>query len=342
MPTTIDRKQLAEVLKVAAPVAARSRHLPILSCVRFTLWGETVEAQASDGDLSVTTYGGTGGTMTAPDMLSIVNARLLAHFVANAHDDITFEEVDGRLQVTSGGSTLTLRTMRPDDWPTIKGAVDNMVQLPAGIGTILYAASKDNARPILTGVGFKDGWACCTDSYRLAAIRIDGMPDCLVPAHVIELALKQGPDVTMTVSDNLVSLTVGATIYNSRLIFGEFPTWQRLCDQPGSNVLEVDRDDLLDALERVSPLVHMMQPVMFTDGVTLSAKTVDVGEATEQLAGIYDLDTPLGLNPSFLADMAKAAPAGPFRLQLNGIIKPAVHGSLESGAISLLMPVRVS
>jgi DNA polymerase III subunit beta len=343
----ISQSALNDALKLVTPVVSKSGQLPIFSAVRLILNGGSGSAIATDGDLSVFAY--INGETTLDGLDVVVPARHLAGFVNSVKGTITLDTVDNDLKVTAGGSSLTLRTMPEDDFPKIVTAEGDPVTLDATarakLGRILYAASRDSARPILTGVGIGDGWAACTDSYRLAAVEIGGLPSAIIPARAFELVFKHSTgDVAVTVDDRKATFTTAAGSWTTRLIEGTFPNWRALIPASTPHVLIADRDTLIDAIDRVGVLVANDEPVRFEKcdvGVRLTVRSRDVGEATECVPAEMDFDQPIAFNGRYMTDLLKAGDEGKVDLGLVEVAKPACIGSLSDGSVSLLMPTRV-
>lgn len=348
MTVHIEQAALNDALKLCMPVVSKSGQLPIFSAVRLTLNGGSGSAIATDGDLSV--FAHINGETTLDPLDVVVPARHLAGFVNNVRGTITLEHVDNDLKVTSGGSTITLRTMFLDDFPRIDTADGDPVELDATarakLATILYAASRDAARPVLTGVGIGDGWAACTDSYRLAAVEIGGLPTAIIPARIFELVFKHSTGTaSLRVDDRRVTFTTTQAIWTSRLIEGTYPSWRNLIPSTVPHSIIADRDTLVEAIDRVNVLVTNDEPVRLEkcdEGLRLTVRSRDVGEAAETLPADIDYDQPIAFNGRFLADMLKAGHEGKAEIGIVDVTKPACIGTLADGNVHLIMPVRVT
>lgn len=346
MTVTVNWGDLNDALRTVSPVTGRGGGtLPIFGGVRLTPALDGIELCCTDGDLTITVHVDTPG---ATLQSTVVPARLFASIVGAVRGDVTIvqDDADLGLVVTSGKFTTRIRTMFADDFPqTTEAGGDSIVltsDVRAKLGHILYAASRDGARPILTGVGFGDGHAVCTDSYRLAAVDMPDMPKCIIQARAIELALKQHGDVTLTVDDRRATFVCESTTITTRLIEGTFPNWQQLIPAETPRHITVDRELLSNALERVSVLVTREQPVRFQvtdDGLQLSVCSQDVGEASETIPTDSDFPGTIAFNGNFLADLLKSMDEAKVEIGLVDMSKPAVVRS--GGIVSLLMPVRV-
>jgi DNA polymerase-3 subunit beta len=138
------------------------------------------------------------------------------------------------------------------------------VPLARGLKQVVPAASRDDARPILTGVlvaSTAEGVRLvATDSYRLAVSDLDGLtvlPEgrtVLVGAKglgELQRLLGEGT-VEVYLGERYVTFRLGSTDLTARLIEGDFPNYQQLIPSGYPNRLTVERDALAQAVERVS------------------------------------------------------------------------------------------
>lgn len=109
------------------------------------------------------------------------------------------------------------------------------------VNAIKRVASKDNARPALTGYGIYEDYKCVTDSYHLIAIKEDNMPLKLVTTDN-ELANKVG-------KENCINAT--------------YPNMERILQFDKSNELEMFN---LDYLESTCKMGKKDKDVLFTIG----------------------------------------------------------------------------
>jgi DNA polymerase-3 subunit beta len=225
---------------------------------------------------------------------------------------------------------------------------------------VVPAASRDEARPILTGVlmaaeagGLR---LVATDSYRLAVGDLPGTSvlqegqTVLVPSRALaELnRVVAGADqVTLRLASDEASFEVGETRLTTRLIEGDFPNYRQLIPQSYPNRLIVGKEPFLNAIRRVKLLAKDATPVRLTlrpDGLELVAVTQDVGQAREDLEAKYEgSEMVVAFNPEFLIDGVEAITGDEVQLETLDALKPATVRSTENpNYLYLLMPVRVS
>lgn len=311
---------------------------------------------------------------------AVVPAKLLADLAPKLADaPVSVELDDGTVNITCGNSTIGMRTLPTEDYPTID-LPENGEDVTVPAATLLTldnevkpAVSTDNARPMLTGVQLEISdssfVAAATDSYRLAVHRetFDGgnTADALVPADVLTEAAKAAKDVEGDIivtlsSDKVAFRYADGRLIVSNLIDAQFPNYGKLLPDNHDIAIDIDRKQLKDVLARVAVMAlgqaNSAVNLTFADNdgdttVELSANSSETGDAAEKLAvtvdGTLDDDgLAIAFNPNYLEDGLNATDVDTVRLKMRGALKPAVLVSCDEDGNErpeftyLLMPVR--
>ncbi|MHB8490804.1 MAG: DNA polymerase III subunit beta [Solirubrobacteraceae bacterium] len=365
MPTA----SLSDRLQAPAHIASARSGLAAIGGVLVTARDGSATLAATDLDMSIRVP---LDGLVEGDGAVVVPARLLLDVVRMAPGpDVTctVSAAGDSLEVRSGSSTVSLRALRTDDFPTLPlGEADGGLTLPGAtltgaIGQVARAASRDETRPLLTGVLVtaqgRSLRLVATDSYRLAVreVPLDGeLPDSFeatVPARALSEAgrlAQQGAaeEITVAVDGNQVVFKVGTTILTSRLLEGHFPDYRQLLPESPEHELQFATTELLDVVRRVSLVAQKNTPLslVLRDGeMTVSAKTPEVGEASETIAADFHGEGfEIGFNPLYLRDGLESVEAPSATLKLVSPLRPGVieAGGLEGGSFTyLVMPVRL-
>jgi DNA polymerase III subunit beta len=359
-----ERDVLVDALGTAGRAATgRGSSLPVLSGVRVELAGDRLDLTGTDLELtisvSVSVAGEGDGTVVLPGRLASEVVRALPP----GGVEVTVEGEEAR--ISAGRSEFSLRVPPADEFPRTTPPEGDPVtldsaELALALGQVVPAASRDDARPILTGVllaAEPEGLRLvATDSYRLAVRDLPGTSvlaegqQVLVPSRALqELTRVLGSAETLTVRLGArdASFEVGDTRLTTVLIEGEFPNYRGLIPQSQPNRLTVGREALLEAVRRVKLLAREATPVrlaMSSDGLDLVAVTQDVGQAHETLDAKYEgAELTVAFNPEYLLQGVEVAPGDEVTLETVDALKPALVRAPEHPEfLYLLMPVRVS
>jgi DNA polymerase-3 subunit beta len=360
---TCSRDELAGALGIV------SRGLSTRSAVQV-LTGILVEPEegklrlgATDMELSlrVTVDGEIEG-----DGAVVVPGRLLTDLVRLLPDDsvaLSFDQGDGLLEVTSGPYSSKVNVFSAEDFPKLPSLDVQLhtISAPALLGTIekvARAASRDESRPVLTGILVRfEGdrlTMAATDSYRLAVKETtlgETGPEleAIIPARALqELArLAAGTDtVTLGVHENHVVFGTGDVWLTTRRIDGQFPNYKQLLPETFEIEVTTAREPLLEVIRRAGVMAQRNTPLRlsFSEGeLAVSAQTQDVGEARESLE-IDFAGEPLeiGFNPDFLKDGLDAVGGETVQLKLINPLRPGLLAAPDESFWYLIMPIRLA
>ncbi len=359
-----ERDTLVEALGTAARAAAtRGGALPALSGVRMEVNGDTLKLAGSDLDLTVQVEVTVNGVN---DGVCVIPARLAADIVRAVEPSAVLVSAEGSEAVIAAGrSQFTVRLLPAEEFlrlpePAAEAVTLDSATFSAALTQVVRAASRDDARPILTGVllaaeagGLR---LVATDSYRLALRDLPGTSllaegkQVLVPARALgELTRVLGgaPTVTLRLGADHATFEAGNVRLTTRLIEGEFPNYRQLIPSAYPNRLFVGKEPMIDAVRRVKLLAREATPVRLAlraDGVQLTAITQDVGQAREDVDAKYEgTEMTVAFNPDFLLEGIEATPGDEVVLETLDALKPATLKPTEgTDFLYLLMPVRVS
>ena len=364
-----ERDALVEAMATAARAAAtRGGALPALSGIRMELSDNTLHLAGSDLDLTVQVE---VGVTTHEPGVCVVPARLATDIVRALEPGAVNVAVDGaEAVISSGRSQFAVRVLPAEEFlklPQVTGEAVSLdgASLVSALHQVVPAASKDDARPILTGVLFEaeaNGLRLVsTDSYRLALRDLPGTSllaegqHVLVPSRALgELAriLSGAQHVALRLGTDEASFAVGpegghTVRLTTRLLEGDFPNYSQLIPPHYPNRLSIAKEPFLDAVRRVKLLARDAAPIRLSLGaeaVELSAITQDVGQAREDVEAKYEgAEMVVAFNPEFLINGVEACPGDEVRIETLDALKPAtVRPSEGTDYLYLLMPVRVS
>lgn len=364
MRITIARGELLDVLGVVGRALSSRSTLPILSGVLLSAEEDKVELQATDLEVSIR---GTAKAKVDEGGKAVIPGKILGDIVRSLPEAAVTLVSDGEgISVECGSASFSLRTLSPQDFPRFpEVAPDKTVTIPTAslakvVRQVCRAASRDETRPILTGVLMViEGPVLrlvATDSYRLAvseaaAENAGGELEVVIPSKAIEEVSKLAAgldEVSMGVSENQIVFRFGETIFVSRRIEGSFPNYRQLIPKESQTTATLPREELLEAVKRVSLMAQHNTPlrvkVAATDRtLTLSATTQDVGDANEDLmVETQGEDVEIAFNHAFLADGISSADGENMRVEIASPLKPGVlRTGEEPGFLYLLMPVRL-
>jgi DNA polymerase-3 subunit beta len=355
-----ERDDLGDVFARANRAVGARSALPVLQGLLCEVTGSSLRVTGSDLEMTVRTQ---LEVEAMEDGRVLIPGKLLENAVRRMPSGpVTIGATESDVEILGKGPRFSIRPLSVDDYPSlddspVEGTDVDGEALASAIGQVTVAASTDAARPILTGVLFEstdDGVRmAATDSYRLAVRDLRGIGISgagLIPAR----GLRELPR-TVGSSKVRVGLDAREGVFSSdrgslrlRMIEGTFPKYRSLFPDSYPNQVVVDKDSLLEALNRVALVAEDHIPVRLTlrdGGVEIAVTRQDVGAETEHLAGEFQGEAEevlIAFNPRYLADGVGAMASDTVRIRVIDGLKPSVIDTPDDPDFQyLLMPVRI-
>ena len=360
---TCTKDELAQALGVVARALSTRTSVQILSGILLEARGGELRLAATDMELSlrasVPAQIEGDGAIVLPGKTLVDISRLLPG------DEVTIEHrpAESVVHVTAGTASYTLNTYNPEDFPRLPelDAVSTFSvereSLLETIGRVARAASRDESRPVLTGILVQFGGGklimAATDSYRLAVKETSfsgAVPDleAIVPGRALqELAriATSGDEVEIGVQENQVLFSTDGVWLTTRRIDGQFPNYRQLLPEAFEHELTLPRVELLDVIRRASVMIQRSTPLQlrFAEGeLTVIARTHEVGESQESMPVAYTGELlEIGFNADFLRDGLELLDSDDVRVKLISPLRPAVIQGEGDDFTYLVMPIRL-
>jgi DNA polymerase-3 subunit beta len=358
------REELAQKLAVVGRGVSTRTAVQILSGVLLRATGGRLELAATDMELSIRTA---LDAQVDGDGAAVVPGRLLVDLSRLLPDNevtIEFRDEENTLRVSCGPAEYRLNTYGAEDFPRlpeVDATPTSTVSADAlldTLGAVQRAVSRDEARPVLTGVlvKFAEGKLvmAATDSYRLAykETPLEGkVPEmeAIVPARALEEIRRlatAGSTLELGVQENQVLFGIDGTWLTTRRIEGQFPKVDELRPKEFTHEVVVPRDELLDVVRRTSVMAHRNSPLRlrFAEGeLTVWTQTQDVGEARETMPVRFEGDPlEIGFNADFLRDGIESTEGEEIRLRLIDPLRPGLLQGPGEDFWYLIMPIRLA
>lgn len=330
MKCICDRVALLEGLSATASIAASRTPKPILQCVKLSATKEALTLTAYDQEVGLR-YNVRQVEVSKPGETLVSNERLLAIVRESADETMAFETEDDALHARGADSHFQLLGQSVREFPPVpdmEGDPDLSVKIGAlrdAVEQTLFAAARENTRYAINGVLWekhgKQLQLVATDGRRLALSSasleksVGDDVHAIVPTKALNLLnrLHFGADEVLEVklsANQIVMRSERATI-SSVLVEGHFPKYQDVMPRDNDKKVTLQTADMLSAVKRAALLSSVesrgVRISLGSDGMVLSGRAQEQGEATVKLSGIdYNGGAiAIGFNPEFLLDALK-------------------------------------
>ena len=368
MKLTTKRDDLVSKLSTVSRAVSTRAATQALSGILLTANEGRVTLAATDLDLGLETTLEANieesGAVLLPGRLFAEVARSLA----DPSVEIESREADHDVEIRSGSSSFHLRVLPVEDFPKLPAPQEDAdLKLPAAaleesIELVARAASRDDMRPVLTGVfvtaSGKEMTMVATDSYRLAVKRTEletdlgGELEANIPARALRelsriLSAEGAGEASISLLPNQAVFVAGSILLSTRLIDGQFPNFRQLLPESYEHDVRLPRPDFLDVTRRVSQLAQRNAPLRlsFSSGeLTVAAETPDIGDARETMPAAFEGEPlEIGFNPEFLREGIESVSGDEVLIRLISPLRPGLLEPVEGDDFRyLVMPIRLN
>jgi DNA polymerase-3 subunit beta len=368
MKLSVSRDSLSAALQLVGRAVSTRGTLPSLGGILVIAADGSVTLRATDMELALTRT--VADAKTEQDGTVLLPGRLFADVVRSLPPGEVSLELRGEqrdVEIAAGGARFHLRTLPADDFPRLPDLEGEIVKLPGGplsatIDLVARAASRDEVRPILTGVLMQaEGTRLtmvATDSYRLSVkhTELEAPVSSTLEANVPARALRElarivsgegAEEVEISLARNQAVFRVAGVILSSRLIEGQFPSWRQLIPEAFEHDVRLPREEFLEITRRISQLAQRNAPLRlaFAEGeLTVAAETPDIGDASEGMPAPYTGEPlEIAFNPQFLVEGVESVPTEQIAVQLSSPLRPGLLRPVDGDDFSyLVMPIRLN
>lgn len=338
----INREELQQKLNILVKGWSAKTPMPILSFLKLDDDTMTI----SNSSITITT------SIESTSIQALIPFKQLYDIVNKlSGKEIELIQNDNKILIKSGRSKFNLVCGNFNEYPNYSMLDDiNYVEIKTDrfidiINKINYACSKNEKRPILTGVNF-DKTASATDSFRLARYSYDLGLNCTVSYNDLNnlvSILKNTESVKVRNNLSVASFEFGDTIYQTRLLDGKYPDVSRLImDSYAINCL-VNKQDLINAIERVNILnnddYNVISLEIDNDNILVRNTSSQIGDGLEVVECNCNDLIKVACNSDYLIDALKSFDRDEVILDFTEVNRPF---AIRDGELTaLILPVRM-
>ena len=323
----IARDALLKPLQAVSGIVERRHTLPILANVLLEQREGSLFVTATDLEMQITAESpmeGKAGQATT------VGARKLQDLLRALPDDatLTVDVASSKMTVRAGRSRFNLQTLPAADYPRITLGTEQLqtLSLPQRDLRRLFklaefAMAQQDIRYYLNGmllvVDHGTLQAVATDGHRLswASIGVPGdyaRQEVILPRKTVlelgKLMTDSEDPITLDILANQVRFRFANVELVSKVVDGKFPDFNRVIPVGHTKLIELDRVELLAALQRASILSNEkfrgVRVVLATDQLKIICTNSEQEEAEEELEIAYKGDPlDIGFNITYLLDV---------------------------------------
>ena len=371
MKFKILRSNFFKTLSHLQGIVDKKNTLPILANISIEAKNNELILSSTDMDISIIEK---VNCDVSEDGATTINSQILYDIVRKIDDNSEIEIISNNgklLTLRADGSRFSLACLPREDYPIIdkqnsgtkikinsqmlfkliaktKFAISNE-ETRYFLNGLYFSINKENKNNIVTLVG--------TDGHRLAKFshkideEIDQISGVIIPKKTIyelsKLLSEINDDVEISISSNKIIFFIHNITFISKLIDGSFPDYKRVIPNDNLNVLNIKRDKLLAAVDRVSTIANEKSPVikfkLLKNILNLNTINTESSTASEDLTINYEGDEiEIGFNSKYIMDIVNNLEDEEISINLKDNSSPiTAQEKSNTNLIYVLMPMRV-
>lgn len=276
--------------------------------------------------------------------------------------NLTLNETE--VVISQGKTKGAFSIIKSDDFPVIPKTPVELEDMSDdfirdNIPFLLFTASTDDARPVLTGVNFvvsdNELTMVSTDGFRLSIFKDKLntiMKSLIIPASFLKELIKimeseKKIGFCFLKKENMVYFKVGAYNLFTRVIDGQFPAYEKVIPESKATTVLLNRQDFLRNVKLISIFARDFSNVLICtfkkEGLIISPKK----EANSQNSTVQDInfegeEQKVAFNLKYLTDLLNNIESKEISIELLRPDAPVVFKTPENkNFIHIIMPVRV-
>lgn len=355
--------KIKKSLSLVERITGKNLTLPVLGSVLWVATGRTLKLRSTNLNIGIEVeipakIEKEGVVAVRGDILSSLFSVLQGDLL------VKFELINGNLLVKTNTSTILLKSIPHEDFPTIPIVEGESLLIPnkkfiEGVKSVYYSASVSEIKPEIGSVYIypEDDMLVfvSTDSFRLAEKKIKikqklSFSGILIPfkniSEIIKVFEGEEEDLKITLQKNQISFTTDNIYLTSRVVDGNFPDYKQIIPKNPTTKAVVLKQDFISSLKISNIFSDKFNQVIMTIKPNekifeIESKNTDIGENTTLIAGALSGDNvSVNFNYKYMLDCFQSISGDSLNLELNGNNKPMIiKGVGDSSFMYLVMPM---
>ena len=367
MKISTSKKELQKALQKLSKATPTRSTLPILSCILITATNKKTTLISTDLELTVNIEISVSIEEEGSAAIPLKQLYDITNELPETRITIIVDSKN-KIEIKTNSGSYDLMGKQKEEFPATPKVDDTKkISISGGvfrkiINSTLFAVSKDDLKPSLTGVLFRFNTngltAVATDGHRLVKTnnkeyKVDNFSgDIVVPKKFLSylsLYLSE-EDILLSIGETHMTATIKQDTIISRTISEVFPDYESVIPTDNKKTLKVDKNTVLGAIRRVSIFsnksTHQVAFNISKDKILIHTEDPESSSrAKEEIIGSYEGEAlTIGYNGEYLKDIINHISGDEVVIKLNTPISATLFTGKneELDKTMLLMPVRLN
>jgi len=322
-----ERNNLLKEISIAQEIIASKNVINILSNIFLNAENDSLVIKATDQKVFFETK--VPVTVIEPGPAIVFGDKFLGIISSVPDGEMEFEYNDNKVKIKTSAKKVNfnLKSMVTDRFPEFPESNKEFFDFPIKdfkemINQTVFAVSDDETRYFMNGVFLEKDKnklnMVATDGRRLAFIEkeltnVKDFTSIIIPPKILNIITKRSGDegiISISINEKNIFVKFGSYELSSVLIEGSFPNYKKVIPEEQKHNIIVNRNELLDALKRVSLLVeqksHRIYIGIKKEIMEIYSEEGEIGEAIEEIPCEYVGDEiSFALNYRYIEDPFK-------------------------------------
>ena len=369
MKFSTSKNELQQALQKLSKATPTRSTLPILSCILIKATNEKTTLRSTDLELTIDLEISVSLEEEGSAAIPLKQLYDITNELPETRITIVVDNKN-KIEIKTNFGSYALMGKQKEEFPAspeinkkknikISGHIFRKI-----IESTLFAVSKDDLKPSLTGVLFRFNslglTAVATDGHRLVK-KTDTSDelktfsgDIVVPKKFLSYLLNHLSEDTfvLSIGENYITAIINQDTITSRIINEVFPDYESVIPTDNNKILKVDKKTALGAIRRVSLFsnksTHQVAFNISGDGFFITTEDPESSSrAKEEITGDYEgEDLIIGYNGEYLKDVISHVSGEEVIIKLNTPISATLFTSggekEDPNTTMLLMPIRLN
>ena len=372
MEFTIEKESLLTNLKIVEKTTVARGIQPVLSNILINAAPDNfITFSATDLDINIVSK--TIASVQTPGKITLPAKKLseIVSRLSNKPVVFSLNEETNIVNISCGNSKFELIGISADEFPQtlnkeeLKDKESVEIELNPFIKSIKYtafsAANYEN-RNIISGVfcsiSKENIEMAATDGNRLTRI-VEKITNekgteisCVIPSKTLQeflriASLLNDDKIALIIEKTRIIFKTASMIMSSRLLEGEYPPYKQLIPQNCEKIADVNREEMISALERVSVMVNertnIVRFIFGENTLFLKADTPDAGLGEDSISIEYtDEELTIAFNYRYVLDSLKIMESEKVKIGLGGSLSATLFRPVsDDDYLCLIMPIQI-
>ena len=329
MKFTCNKEVLLKEISIAQEIISSKNAILILSNIYIEAVKDKLIIKAKDMKVNFQTE--VPVNVIEEGSTTVYGDKFFAIVSTFSYDEIEFFQKDNVIIIkptTQKKPEFKLKSMASDKFPELPVSSEPFFEIPIKdfremVQQSVFAVSDDETRYFMNGVFLEKSEdkinMVATDGRRLAFIgksidkKIKDFSGIIIPPKILSIIMKRSGDeglINISISDKMIFINFASYQFSSVLIEGSFPNYKKVIPENQDFSLSIKRDEMLDALRRVSVMVekksHRIYLGISSGRMAVYSEESELGTGEDEIPCKYEGDdVTVALNYRYLEEPFK-------------------------------------